>query len=134
MQILKILDEYRANSTSEREKGENFERLIKVFFENDDIQKQYYSKVQAYGAWAKENGWSETDIGIDLVAELSDGSGYAAIQCKFYETSHSIQKTDIDSFISAASNDIFSQLILVDTTQKELKDYPKIGAELDFQN
>ena len=57
--------------------------------------------------------------GLDLVATLADGSGYAAIQCKFYAPNHTIQKPDIDSFISAASNDLFTRLIIADTTQKE---------------
>lgn len=86
MQLQDLLDSYRKSARSEREKGDYFERLVRVFLENDDIQKQFYSKVVPFSVWAKENGWSSTDIGIDLVATLADGSGYAAIQCKFYVT------------------------------------------------
>ncbi|MHC9237379.1 restriction endonuclease [Pseudooceanicola sp. 502str34] len=114
-----LLEEYRKAARSEREKGDYFERLVRVFLENDDIQKQYYSEVVPFADWAKAQGWSNTDIGIDLVATLSDGSGYAAIQCKFFAPSHVIQKPDIDSFISAASNDLFTRLVIADTTQKD---------------
>jgi predicted helicase len=119
MHLSELLENYRTASTNEREKGDYFERLVRVFMTNDDIQKQFYSDVVPFGDWAKEHGWSNADTGIDLVATLADGSGYAAIQCKFYAPSHAIQKPDIDSFISAASNDLFTRLIIADTTQKD---------------
>lgn len=119
MQLRELLGKYRTSSTNEREKGDYFEKLVKVFLENDDTQKQFYSSVVPFSHWAKEQGWSSADTGIDLVATLADGSGYAAIQCKFYAPEHTIQKTDIDSFISASSNDLFSRLIIADTTQKD---------------
>ena len=72
-----------------------------------------------FAEWAKDKGWNNADIGIDLVTTLADGSGYAAIQCKFYAPEQSIQKPDIDSFISAASNDLFARLIIADTTRKD---------------
>lgn len=119
MQLHELLESYRNVSTNEREKGDYFEKLVRVFMEHDDIQKQYYSSVVPFSSWAQEQGWSSSDIGIDLVATLADGSGYAAIQCKFYAPNHAIQKPDIDSFISAASNDAFTRLIIADTTLKD---------------
>jgi len=118
MQLHEILNKFRDSSRSEREKGDYFERLVIIFLLNDDIQKQYYNEVVPFAEWAKSNGWKNADTGIDLVAKLADGSGYAAIQCKFYEQNHVIQKPDIDSFISASSNDCFKRLIIVDTTLK----------------
>lgn len=119
MQLSELLESYRATSRNEREKGDYFERLVRVFLQHDDMQQQLFSAVVPFAEWAKEHGWSNTDTGIDLVATLADGSGYAAIQCKFYAPSHVIQKPDIDSFISAASNDLFTRLIIADTTQKD---------------
>lgn len=119
MQLQELLNAYRESARSEREKGDYFERLLRVFLENDDIQKQFYSKVVPFAEWAKAQCWRKTDTGIDLVATLADGSGFAAIQCKFYAPNYSIQKPDIDSFISAASNDVFTRLVIADTTRKE---------------
>lgn len=119
MTLSELLETYRVKSTSEREKGEYFERLVRVFLTHDDIQKQFYSAVVPFADWAEANGWSKADTGIDLVATLADGTGYAAIQCKFYAPDQIIQKPDIDSFISAASNDLFTRLVVVDTTRKE---------------
>lgn len=120
MQLSELLETYRAASGNEREKGDYFERVIRVFLQNDSTQKQFYTEVMPFRQWAKEHGWRGNDTGIDLVASLTDGSGYAAIQCKFYNPEHSIQKTDLDSFISAASNALFTRLIIVDTTRKNL--------------
>lgn len=119
MQLEDLLEQYRSSAKSEREKGDYFERLVRVFLENDDTQKQFFSAVVPFAEWAKEQGWSNADTGIDLVAKLSDGTGYAAIQCKFYAPTHVIQKPDIDSFISAASSDLFTRLIIADTTQRD---------------
>lgn len=119
MDLQELFNIYRSSSRSEREKGDYFERLVRVFLEMDDTQKQYYSEVVSFAEWAKAQGWNTTDTGVDLVATLADGSGFAAIQCKFYAPSHIIQKPDIDSFISAASNDQFTRLIIADTTRKE---------------
>ena len=76
MQLQDLLNSYRESSRSEREKGDYFERLVRVFLENDDIQKQYYSRVVPFGEWAAEQGWNTTDTGIDLVATMADGSGF----------------------------------------------------------
>ncbi|WP_371061502.1 DEAD/DEAH box helicase family protein [Rhodosalinus sp. 5P4] len=119
MKLLDLLESYRSAANNEREKGDYFEKLVRVFLERDDTQRQFYSKVMRYVDWAAEQGWSGADTGIDLVAELTDGGGYAAIQCKFYAPEHVIQKPDIDSFISAASNELFTRLIIADTTQKD---------------
>ncbi|WP_299477051.1 type ISP restriction/modification enzyme [uncultured Roseibium sp.] len=119
MQLSDLLNSYREASGNEREKGDYFERLIKVFLENDSIQKQFYSAVVPFGEWAKAHGWKGNDTGIDLVGTLADGTGYAAIQCKFYAPDYSIQKTDLDSFISAASNDHFVRLVIADTTRRD---------------
>lgn len=117
--LSKTLEAIRLKSQSEFEKGEYFEKLVKVFLENDTLQGQYYDKVWLFKDWAKEQGYKANDTGIDLVARHSDGSGFCAIQCKFYASDHSIKKADIDSFVSAASTKDFVSLIIVDTTIKD---------------
>jgi predicted helicase len=85
--LVGALEQVRLRSRSEFEKGEYFERLVKVFLENDDLQVQHYDRVWHFRDWAKEQGIQTKDIGIDLVARHSDGSGFCAIQCKFYALS-----------------------------------------------
>ena len=119
MQLNDLLETFREGANSEREKGDYFERLVRVFLENDDTQKQFYSAIEPFSKWAEAEGWNTNDIGIDLVATLADGTGYAAIQCKFYAPGYSIQKSDLDSFVSASANEKFTRLIIADTTRKE---------------
>ena len=115
----KALDKIRAKSSNTIEQGTAFEKLSKIYFENDDIQKQEFNKIWHYKDWAKENpNFSKTDIGIDLVGELKDNKGLAAIQCKFFKSEHQITKEDLDSFVS--SNEIFTRLILIDTSNEDL--------------
>ena len=66
------------------------------------------------------------DTGIDLVALTRDGN-YWAIQCKFFDPDHTIQKSDIDSFFTASGKRFtdeegkrhsFAQRVVVSTTDK----------------
>ena len=119
--LQKALATIREQASNTTELGNAFERLAKVFLENDATQTQQYSKVWHYEDWAKEHeGYSTKDIGIDLVAKLRDEDGYCAIQCKFYEPEHSISKADLDSFISASSTNDFTRLMLIDTSTQPI--------------
>ena len=115
------LEKIKSKSSNTVEQGTAFEKLAKIYFENDDIQKQEFNKIWFYKDWAKENpSFSKIDIGIDLIGELKDNRGLAAIQCKFFNPNYQITKEDLDSFISASSNKIFSRLILIDTSNEDL--------------
>ena len=104
---IKLIEEKALNNF---EKGKAFEKLCKVFFENDDVQKQEFSKIWHYEDWAKKNpNFSKIDIGIDLIGELKDNSGLSAIQCKFFNSDYQITKEDLDSFVSASNNKIFKR-------------------------
>ena len=119
--LQKALATIREQASNTTELGNAFERLAKVFLENDATQVQQYSKVWHYEDWAKEHeGYSVKDIGIDLVAKLRDEEGYCAVQCKFYEPEHSISKGDLDSFISASSTNDFTRLMLIDTSTQPI--------------
>lgn len=119
--LQQTLEKIRETTSNDTELGNAFERLSKVFLENDATQTQQYSKVWHYSDWAKEHeGYSIKDIGIDLVAKLRDEDGYCAIQCKFYKSDHSISKSDLDSFISASSTSDFNRLMLIDTSTQPI--------------
>ena len=115
------LDIIRERTRNDTELGTAFEGLVKIFLENDATQTQEYSEVWRYEDWAKDReGYSRKDIGIDLVAELADGSGFCAVQCKCYHADHAISKADLDSFISASSTSDFVRLLLVDTSTQSI--------------
>ena len=110
-----LLDSYRDLADSERMKGSYFEQLIEQYLEHDGVQAPQYTKVWLWRDWPGRNG--KPDTGIDLVAERADG-GITAIQCKFYAETHTMQKSDIDSFISASGKAPFSHRLIVSTTSK----------------
>lgn len=116
--IHSLLESYRNQARTEREKGTYFERFAIAFLCNDPVQAQQYESVQPYSEWAKAYGWDGRDTGIDLVAKLRNEDGYAAIQCKFYDASYRIKKDDIDSFISASGKEPLKRRIIMDTTEK----------------
>ncbi|WP_037488466.1 restriction endonuclease, partial [Sphingobium indicum] len=113
----RLLASYRDVAVTEREKGTYFERLAVAYLRNDPVQIQQFSEVWHYADWAKAHGVDGRDTGIDLVAKLRDEDGFAAIQCKFYSPKHTIQKKDIDSFLSASAKPPFLRRVFIDTTE-----------------
>lgn len=117
--LRELLASYRSASRTEREKGTYFELLIKDFLKNDPIQSAQYSNVWTYAEWADQQGIVKRDDGIDLVASLSEEDGFCAIQCKFYDENHRMQKADLDSFFTASGKKEFTRRLIVDTTRRE---------------
>lgn len=112
-----LITTYRTNAKSEREKGTYFELLCIKYFENEPAYADLFTKVQPYTEWAKEQGLTGKDTGIDLVATDKDG-GFCAIQCKLYDADRKVSKSEIDSFLSAASKTYFKNRIIVSTTNE----------------
>ena len=118
MSILQdLLAKYRSEAKTEREKGTYFEILVKDFLKNDPTYSPNFSDVWTYAEWASLQGIDSRDAGIDLVAKLSEEEGFCAIQCKFYDENHKIQKSEIDSFFTASGKKEFSRRLIVDTTR-----------------
>ncbi|WP_028762287.1 DEAD/DEAH box helicase [Shewanella colwelliana] len=111
-----LLEVYRQESKTEREKGNYFEELIVTYFKNEPTYKDLYSKVWLYADWAKEQGIDGRDTGIDLVAQTDATNEYHAIQCKCYAEDYRIQKADIDSFFTASGKKPFTHRLIVTTT------------------
>ena len=91
------------------------------YFRSASLYRDKLKNVQLWKDWAHEHGMDGRDIGIDLVADTCDGK-YWAIQCKCYAETHSLQKSDIDSFLSSTGqgwgeeNIVFSEGLIVSTT------------------
>ncbi len=111
-----LLNTYRSNSVTEREKGTYFEELICAYLRNEATYRDLYDKVWMYGDWAKEQGLDGRDTGIDLVARTQGTGEYHAIQCKLYAEDYRVQKKDIDSFFTASGKAPFTHRIIVTTT------------------
>ena len=101
MKIVDVLRKVNELPISPREKGTFFEKVIAKYLLTDPEYANRLEKVWLWGEWdeCSERGM---DSGIDLVAREKDTGLYWAVQCKFFDQSHSIQKNDIDSFFTAS--------------------------------
>ena len=121
--IENLLNQFRELASDERGKGHMFERLIANYLVTDPQYEDLLEHVWLWEEWPDR--WS-ADVGIDLVAREKATGDYWAIQCKFFDPEHTIQKPDIDSFLSAsgkkfATNDGshgFARRFVVSTTDK----------------
>lgn len=109
-----VIGEIRAISSTEKEKGDRFEELMLHAFRTDRTFQQQFAEVWL---WAKWPGRTTSDIGIDLVARTHVGE-LVAIQCKCYDPATTLNKVDIDSFISESSKAQWARRIVVSTTDK----------------
>lgn len=98
------------------DRGTLFEKLMVRYFELDPALTQQYDAVWRWIDWPDRKG--KTDTGIDLVARARDTGEYTAIQCKFYEPTHTLSKGDIDSFFTASGKKPFTNRVIISTTDK----------------
>ena len=120
-----VLNDIRQKATTEKEKGTEFERLMKRWFLTDPR----YENLEKVWLWEEFPGKGDlggSDLGIDLVAK-DDTGDYWAIQCKCYAENATIDKAAVDSFLANSSRQFlddetmqtrqFSNLVFVSTTR-----------------
>jgi predicted helicase len=112
--IYEVLDDLRRASSDEREKGDRFERLMAAYLRTDPMYAAKYSDVWLWGYWPNRGG--RPDTGIDLVARERESGELCAIQCKFYDPSHTLQKENLDSFFTASGKAGFTSRMVISTT------------------
>lgn len=111
-----IIEDFRSLPVSARERGERFERLMAQYLRLDPLYAQQFSDVWMWSEWPGRD--SKGDTGIDLVARERESGEYCAIQCKFYDPKHYLQKADIDSFFTASGKHPFTSRIIISTTDR----------------
>jgi len=126
MSFIKVLEKYRENSFSQKDKGERFERLMKAYLLTDPKYAYKFKKVWLWDEFFAKNDLGGNDTGIDLVALTNEGD-YWAIQCKCYQESSTIDKPAVDSFLSTSSRQFkgedlktysFAHRLWISTTNK----------------
>jgi len=95
-----VLEKYRSVATSERDKGDRFERLIQAYLYTDP-KYTHLKKVWLWNEFPYRKDFGNQDIGIDLVAQTTEGD-YWAIQCKCYREDARISKEEVDTFLSTS--------------------------------
>ena len=117
--LTRLLESFRQDAKSEREKGRYFEDLALIYFRHDAKQVSCYDQVWRGADWARERGLDASDIGVDLVAKLRGEDGYCAIQAKFHAPGRALLKEHIDSFIAASDGSEFTHRAIIDTSEKD---------------
>lgn len=113
--VFEVMAELREWNSTNRDAGTAFEHLVLQFLTTDPLYAERFTEVWLWQDWPDRGG--KTDTGIDLVAATADG-GLCAIQAKFYEPEHYLQKGDIDSFLAASGKSGFTERLIVSTTDK----------------
>ncbi|MGW6257429.1 DEAD/DEAH box helicase [Streptomyces sp. NPDC055085] len=83
----------------------------------DPEWSEQFTQVWMYHDWPGAEH-DKRDVGIDLVAQDRKTGGFCAIQCKFYEPEHTVQKSDLDSFFTASGKGVFTRRMIISTTDK----------------
>lgn len=126
MSFNKILEKYRKISFSERDKGDRFERLMQAYLQTDPLYAYRFKKIWLWNKFPGKKDFGGSDTGIDLVALTFEGD-YWAIQCKCYQATTTIDKPEVDTFLSTSSKEFrgenlkttkFSQRLWISTTNK----------------
>lgn len=121
----KILDKFRKESISERDKGFRFERLMQTYLKTTSVYDGLFDDVWLWMEFPYKDQFGGKDTGIDLVACTHSGD-YWAIQCKCFAEDSYINKSDVDSFLSTSSKLFeadgeriaFAQRLWISTTNK----------------
>lgn len=95
-----------------RIRGRQFERICKWYLQNAPQYRLLLEKVWLWSEWPDRWG---SDAGIDLVAQTHDDKRWA-IQAKAYAPTSQITKSDVDTFLSESSREVFSFRLLIATT------------------
>lgn len=122
----RILDKYREESLSERDKGNRFELLMLRYLKTDPVFANTLSEVWLWNDFFAKGEFGGKDVGIDLVAETFDGN-YWAIQCKCYKADTKIDKPAVDTFLATSGKTFtdktgekvrFAYRLWLDTTER----------------
>lgn len=96
-----ILRDFRTGSATEREKGGKFERLMRGYLLSSPLYAKTLKTVWMWHDFPFRSQFGGSDLGIDLVAQSYEGE-YWAIQCKCYLDGTTIDKAEVDSFLSTS--------------------------------
>ena len=112
--LYEILDGLRAEAIDERDKGGRFERLVQQWLMTDRKWADIFEVVHQWTEW--DGRPSDQDVGIDLVG-IERGTGDVwAIQCKFYDENHHIDKNLLGTYFTELGKAVYSAGLVVTTS------------------
>ena len=120
-----ILNKFRQDAFSERDKGYRFERLMQAYLKTTTLYANLFEEVWLWTEFPFHDQFGGKDTGIDLVARTVEGE-YWAIQRKCYAANAFINKPDVDTFLATSGKRFetesgmtgFVQRLWISTTNK----------------
>ena len=120
-----IIDKFRREAWSERDKGFRFERLMQAYLKTTTLYAGRFEEIWLWTEFPYHDQFGGQDLGIDLVAKTFAGE-YWAVQCKCYADDKYITKADVDTFLSTSGKTfeiegeehVFAQRLWISTTNK----------------
>lgn len=113
--IYDILAHFRDKSFTEKDKGTQFERLMRAWLKTDSRYSNLFDTAWLWEEFPSRSEFGGKDLGIDLVAKTKDGD-YRAIQSKCYAEDTVIDKATVDSFLSTSSRTFTNEVTYERTT------------------
>ncbi|MDU1588259.1 MAG: DEAD/DEAH box helicase family protein, partial [Cutibacterium avidum] len=114
-----VIEQFRQEPSAAR-RGARFEDLMVSYFQTDPTLSSEYDEVRTWPQWVHNENTHGS--GIDLVARNRSTGEWTAIQCKFYDPGHALQKQGIDSFFTASGKAWdhvwFTNRIIISTTDR----------------
>ena len=102
-----VLNRFRDESFSERDKGRRFEMLMRDYLRIAPEYAGRFAKIWLWDDFPYRKDFGGKDVGIDLVAQTTDGN-YWAVQCKCYAEDARIDKAGVDSFLATSGKEFFN--------------------------
>lgn len=113
--IKDILTHFRDKSFTEKDKGTQFERLMRAWLRTDARYANLFETVWLWEEFPSRADFGGKDTGIDLVAKTHAGD-YWAIQCKCYAEDVVIDKPSVDSFLATSSRTFTNEVTFAQTS------------------
>jgi predicted helicase len=108
-----LLDDYLFRSTSDSDRDQKFEELMKAFLRTDELWSAQFDEVWSWESWPERDGESSE---IDLVARERESGSLIAVLCAFHDPDSDLSKPDIDAFLSASNHAPFTRRLVIATT------------------
>lgn len=115
-----VLHKIRSESSSIKDLGDRFERIILDILTHDRHYKNRFDQVWMWRDWAREKHIKDErgtgqDMGIDIVARERVGGDLCAVQCKCYADDTILDRESADRFIAEGVRQDMKNYILACT-------------------
>ena len=113
MTFEELAEKLERTSRTTTDKGTKFEEVIAAYLRTAPEYADQFDEVYLWQDWPERG--KQHDHGIDIVARDVDTGGWCAVQCKFFDRHHHVNKADIDSFLAASGKKHFTRRMIFST-------------------